>query len=159
MKLLALDQSSRVSGWAVFNDQELIECGKFELTGEVGQRLVDFKEEVISLIQEQEITKVAFEEIQLQSNIANNVTTQKTLAMIYGVLMELCEEEQIPYEVVHSQTWKSKLNIKGRTRPEQKRSAQEWVVNTYKMKPSQDTCDAICIGATAILTTGHDWSE
>jgi len=51
MTLLALDQSSRISGYAVFKDGELEDCGKFELTGEIGCRLVDLKEEIISLVE------------------------------------------------------------------------------------------------------------
>ena len=160
MTLLALDQSSRISGWAIFKDGELEDCGKFELTGEIGRRLVDLKEEIISLVEKQEVTKIAFEDIQLQGNVMNNVATYKTLAMVFGVVMEQAEEENIPYEVVSSSTWKSKLGIKGRARAEQKRAAQEWVVNTYKVKPSQDTCDAICIGASILRTPqDHDWSN
>ena len=157
--LLALDQSSRVNGWAVFEDGSLHDCGKFELTGDVGERLVDFRQEVLDLIIEYEVDSVAFEDIQLQGNVANNVTTFKTLAMIFGVLTELCEEKNIPYEVVHSQTWKSTLGIKGRTRPEQKKASQAYVLSTYQVKASQDTCDAICIGATASKNSnGFDWS-
>lgn len=160
MTLLALDQSSRISGWAIFKDGELEDCGKFELTGEIGRRLVDLKEEIISLVEKQEVTKIAFEDIQLQGNVMNNVATYKTLAMVFGVVMEQAEEENIPYEVVPSSTWKSKLGIKGRARAEQKRAAQEWVINTYKVKPSQDTCDAICIGASILRTPqDHDWSN
>ena len=160
MTLLALDQSSRISGWAIFKDGELEDCGKFEITGEIGRRLVDLKEEIISLVEKQEVTKIAFEDIQLQGNVMNNVATYKTLAMVFGVVMEQAEEENIPYEVVPSSTWKSKLGIKGRARAEQKRAAQEWVVNTYKVKPSQDTCDAICIGASILRTPqDHDWSN
>ena len=94
-KLLALDQSSRITGYAVFENGELTDCGKFEFTGEIGSRLVGIKEKIISLVQEHEITKIAFEDIQLQSNIANNVTTYKSLAMVFGVVMETCEEENI----------------------------------------------------------------
>jgi hypothetical protein len=44
------------------------------------------------------------------------VTTYKVLAEVFGVLEELCTEEKIPYKIVHSQTWKSALNIKGADR-------------------------------------------
>lgn len=57
------------------------------------------------------------------------------------------KEMGIDYEVVASSSWKSTLSIKGRNRAEQKRNAQEYVLNTYNLKVIQDTCDAICIGA------------
>ena len=52
----------------------------------------------------------------------------------------------IPHEIIHSQTWKSGLDIKGRERATQKRNAQTFVMNTYGKKVSQDESDAICIG-------------
>jgi len=36
----------------VFNGASLEDCGKFEASGEIGERLVTIKEEVISLIEE-----------------------------------------------------------------------------------------------------------
>ena len=90
----------------------------------------------------------------------NNVATYKTLAMVFGVILEQLEEEEIPYEIVSSSTWKSKLGIKGRARAEQKRAAQQQVLDHYKVKASQDTCDAICIGASVLTTpVDHDWSN
>jgi hypothetical protein len=52
----------------------------------------------------------------------------------------------IPHEIIHSQTWKSGLDIKGRDRAAQKRNAQEFVAATYSKKVSQDESDSICIG-------------
>jgi len=51
VQLLSLDQSTRVSGWAVFGQEGLEDCGKFEASGEIGERLVYIKEEIISLIE------------------------------------------------------------------------------------------------------------
>ena len=87
------------------------------------------------------------------------MVTYKNLAMVFGVILEYLEEENISYEIVPSSTWKSKLGIKGRTRPEQKKAAQQYVLDTYKVKASQDTCDAICIGASTFIKDGHDWSN
>ena len=51
-QLLALDQSSRVSGYAIFKDGTLEDCGKFEFTDDIGHRLVEIREKIISLIEE-----------------------------------------------------------------------------------------------------------
>jgi ribosomal protein L7Ae-like RNA K-turn-binding protein len=72
------------------------------------------------------------------------------LAEVFGVLEELCTEEKIPYKIVHSQTWKSALNIKGADRTTQKKNAQEYVLKTYDKKVSQDESDAICIGTSVV---------
>ena len=151
MTLLALDQSSKVTGYAIFIDGTLDHHGKISLTSEnVGARLVQFKEAIIKLIDAFKVDKIAFEDIQLQSTVANNVKTFKVLAEVFGVIHELCEELNIPYEIVPSVTWKSALNIKGKTRPEQKANAADYVNITYNIKPTQDECDAICIGTYVV---------
>ena len=69
MRTLALDQSSRVTGWAVFDDGELYNYGKFSATQtDVGDRLHFIRREVIGLIAKFDIDEVVFEDIQLQNN-------------------------------------------------------------------------------------------
>jgi hypothetical protein len=63
----------------------------------------------------------------------------------------------IPHELIHSQTWKSTLNIKGRDRATQKKNAQAYVADVYKLKVSQDESDAICIGSHYIKQTKSAW--
>lgn len=166
MKLLALDQASRTSGYAIFEDDKLIDFGTFTYDDtDIGVRLHKIRNKVDSLICDNNIDKVVFEDIQLQGNVANNVQTFKTLAEVFGIIYELVTALDIEHEAVLSSSWKSTLNIKGRTRPEQKKNAQLWVMNTYGVKPSQDASDAICIGAHAIKHSGEnfsdsfDWSE
>lgn len=150
MKILAIDQSSRCNGYSVFEDGELKESGTFTLTQEdIGERLVKLRDTIIALIEEQKIDIVLFEDIQLQNGNAG-VTTYKVLAEVFGVIQELLTEKGIEHHIVHSQTWKSVLNIKGRTRPEQKKNAQAYVLNTFGVKVAQDAADAICIGAAYI---------
>lgn len=81
----------------------------------------------------------------------NNVATYRVLAQVLGVLEELCAEKSIPHKIIHSQTWKSALDIKGRDRTAQKRNAQQWVLDTYNVKPTQDAADAIALGTAYLL--------
>ena len=151
MRLLALDQSSHVTGVAVFENQQLISYEKFSLNNEdLGERLYNYRQKIIELIKKYNIDRVAFEDIQLQTQ-SRNVSTFKILAEILGVTEELMVELKIPYEIVSSNTWKSKLNIKGKARAEQKKNAQQWVLDTYNIKATQDECDAICLGASIFL--------
>lgn len=147
MNILAIDQASRTSGYAIFSDNTLIASGTFTFDDDfIPKRLVKIRNKVIELIQKYNIEMVLLEDIQLQGQ-TNNVSTHKILAEVLGVLEELCAELKIPHEVIHSQTWKSTLNIKGRERATQKKNAQEFVFNTYNLKVSQDESDAICIGS------------
>ena len=148
MRALALDQASRTSGWAVFEDGKLVTFGKFTADfTDVGDRLYFIREKVKALINDYDIDEVIFEDIQLQGNVANNVATFKALAEVFGVLYELFVELKLPRTAVLASVWKSTLGIKGKDRAAQKKAAQIWVENTYNVKPTQDECDAICIGA------------
>lgn len=147
-KLLALDQASRISGWAVFNDNQLVAHGHFTCEDDdIGTRLQRIREKVCSLIVDYDINEIAFEDIQLQGNVVNNVQTFKVLAEVFGVIYELVTELQIPNTAVLAGTWKSTLGIKGKQRAEQKKNAQIYVEKTFNVKAPQDECDAICIGA------------
>ena len=162
-KLLALDQASVITGYAVFDNEKLLSYGKIELKDEeIGPRLVVLREKIKTLIEENEITYVAFEDIQLQSSVGNNVKTFKVLANVYGIILELCEELKLKYEIVSSNTWKSTLKIKGKGRAEQKRAAQAFVQETYGVKCTQDEADAICIGSHMVKNSdfmGFNWAD
>ena len=165
-KLLALDQSSKITGVAIFENGVLLKYSKIDLDGELPYRLMKLREIVLKIIEDENITEAAIEDIQLQNNVLNNVETFRTLAEVRGVLEELFQEKQIPCRVVLAGTWKSKLGIRGARRDEQKRAAQAYVVNKYNIKPIQDICDAICIGDYVSLGLpptkageGFDWAD
>ena len=168
--ILALDQASRVTGWSIFIDGELKDWGHLT-TGqeEIGERLLDIRNFIINTVQKWNIDTIAFEDIQLQSSVGNNVKTFKTLANVWGVVLMTAVELQKKYAIVPSSTWKSYLQIKGRSRPDQKKNAQAFVENTYGIKATQDECDSICIGCYVCgggakinkreKEKGFDWSE
>lgn len=159
-RLLALDQSSKITGYAIFNDGKLETFGKFEFDHpNIDYRLTQIKKQILSIIQRQKIDEVVYEDIQQQNNIANNVQTFKVLAEVYGVISEMLEDLKIPHSSVLAATWKSFLGIKGKARSEQKKNAQGYVMQTYGINPTQDECDAICIGAYQTQYNKNDWSN
>lgn len=168
-KLLALDQASRTTGWAYFEDDQLKQFGKFTADqDDIGERLFYIKNQVNNLIFKYEIDELVFEDIQFQKSVngisvPENVKTFKMLAMVFGIIYELCVELKIPRTAVLSATWKSKLGIKGKQRNDQKKDAQRFVKEQYNIKCTQDECDAICIGTYIVnnnikIEEDHDWS-
>ena len=106
---------------------------------------------------------IIIEDIQYQ----NNIQTFKVLAKLQGVLINTCIEHNLTYHVVHSATWKSFNNVKGKARLQQKEEAQRVVKTLYQLKVTQDEADAICMGRYAVHTyknkthkshTIMDWS-
>lgn len=128
----------------------------------MGERLEYIRNKVKKLIEDNNITEVVMEDIQLQNNVVNNVQTFKKLAEVFGVISELLTEMKIPQTAVLASSWKHTLGIKGSTRPVQKRNAQLFVETKYNISPTQDECDAICIGihyTTNNPNDGFDWAE
>lgn len=100
-KLLALDQASITTGYAVFHDDKLVDFGKFVAKqDDIGERLHYIRETVNQLIVDYDINEIAFEDIQLQKNVANNVKTFKVLAEVFGIIYELAVALDLPHTPV-----------------------------------------------------------
>lgn len=156
MKTLCLDQASRTTGYAIFDGQSLIKVDKFTLVNSnFGKRINQFRQKIKQLIEDNNIEQVFFEEIQLQQN----VDTFKKLAMIYGAALSLMEEMGLPYDIISSNTWKSKCKIKKTVRETEKQAAQKFVTQTYGLTVTEDEADAICIGYSQLVKPDHDWSK
>ena len=156
-RLLSLDQSSRTSGYAVFDNGQLIKYGKFTFDdADIGIRLNKIRNKVKELIEEYDINEVIMEDIQLQASTGNNVSTFKMLAEVFGVIYELLTELGIKNSAVLATVWKSTLKIKGKNRVEQKRNAQAKIEEAFNLQPTQDEADAICIGLHHLITTHLD---
>lgn len=158
MKILALDQASQTTGWSVWEGQELVAYGKFTATQpHMGDRLATIRNHIKKLIDAHLPQKVIFEDIQLQTKTVGNVHTYRVLAEVIGMLETFFTDIKMPYDIISSSSWKSILSIKGKNRTEQKQNAQKWVVDNYSIKPTQDECDAICIGAAFNKNNINSW--
>ena len=143
-RILALDQATHVSGYAVFNNKNLIAYGSFTAAGRTDiERAVDVKHWMISLIDQYEVDFIGLEGIQYQSTIG--VTAFESLARLQGVLAATCIEEKIPYKIIHSNTWRERCGVKGKTRPDRKRSMQRLVKEWFGLDLTEDECDAVGI--------------
>lgn len=150
MKILALDQASRTTGYSIYENGSLIQHGKFTFTDDdFGIRLTKIRNKIKSLLTDFAIDELIYEDIQLQDSANNNVDTFKKLAQVYGVVTQLATELAIPHKTFYSTVWKSGIGVKGKNRTEQKKAAQELVFQLYGIKASEDECDAICIGRYA----------
>lgn len=144
-RILALDQATHISGYAIFSNKNLIDYGTFEATGTNDiERSIQVKQWMVSLIDQFEIDFVGIEGIQYQT--AAGVTTFETLARLQGILAATCYEEKISYKIASTNTWRAHCGVQGRTRPDKKRSMQRLVQEWFKIKPTEDEADAIGIG-------------
>lgn len=162
--LLALDQSSHTTGYAVFKNDKPIVVNHFESQGnDLGERLEYLRNKIIQLIEEYEITEVAFEDIQLQDVNGSKevgIKTFKMLAEVFGVVHELLTELNMDYIIIPPIVWKSTFKIAGKGRSVEKKMAQKYVLDTYGLKCTEDEADALCLGAHVIYkrNSEFDWS-
>ena len=144
-RILAVDQATHVSGYAVFSNKDLIDYGTFKTTVEDQiERCIQVKQWMISLIDQYEIDFVGLEGIQYQT--AAGVTTFEALARLQGILAATCVEEKIKYKIVNTNTWRDHCGVKGKTRPDKKRSMQRLVNEWFGINVKDDIADAIGIG-------------
>lgn len=148
--LLAIDQATSITGYALYRDGKLDKHGKIKFEGTAIERISQVRHWLDQMIDGLTLDgnelEIALEDIQLQKD----VVTFKTLAWLQGVLLTLCYEKNIKTRVYFSTSWKSTCGVKGKDRTEQKRNAQKYVVDTFNIKATQDECDAICIGQHAL---------
>ena len=162
-KLLALDQSSKVTGYTVLEDGKIIEVNHFECTGDdLGNRLAQFRKKIIYLIEKYDIDEIVFEDIQLQDvngNKETGIKTFKVLAEVFGIMHELCSEIKMPYTAVLPIKWKAHFKIAGKGRTQEKKMAQTYVEKNCNMKCTEDEADSLCIALYHFDQSNvFDWS-
>ena len=145
LNFLALDQALQKTGWAYFDNGELVDYGCFNIdsSSPIGRRLAIFWDHLGKLHQEHEFEEVVFEGIQNQ----NNNETYKKLAYVQAAIMLWCYYKNIDYEILAPSEWRSKLNYTfGKKREEQKANAINYVKDMINKEVTSDEADAICIG-------------
>ena len=148
-RVLALDQATHLTGYAVFDNKQLITSGVFqtELSDNIA-RANAVKNWLISMVESRKPDIIGFEDIQLQQFNGKNigVTTYKILAELLGILTETCFEYDWPYVVCAPATWRAYNGVKGRTRSDKKKSMQKLIKEWFDITVTDDESDAIGIG-------------
>lgn len=155
-RILALDQATRISGWSIFDNEDLVKFGLYETTlKETEERINEVKNWLINMVQNWKPDHIYIEDIQLQqlskkqevdSDNIVGVTTYKVLAQLQGVLIDSIFELKIPVSVISPATWRAHCKINGKTKSDKKKSAQLKVKEWYDVSVTNDEADAICIG-------------
>ena len=156
-RVLALDQSTKISGYAVMDDGKLIKYGIFSASGDDEiERDNKVKMWLLSMVANWEPDLVALEGIQFQDEISGQktgVTTFETLARLQGILMETLYEEKMEYKICPTQVWRKHCGVKGRARADKKMSMRMLVKQWYDVSVSEDEADSIGICKFAAETS------
>lgn len=161
--LLALDQSSRTTGYTILKNGKIEIVSHFECIGDdLGDRLEQLRKNIYQLIKTYNIDEVVFEDIQLQDingNKETGIKTFKILAEAFGVVHELLTEMKIKYFIAQPIKWKAYFKIAGKGRAQEKKMAQTYALTKLGTKCTEDEADSLCIALYHYNTTNSfDWS-
>lgn len=148
-RTLALDQATHLTGYAIFDDQELIYAGVFQTTKEDEiDRDLEIERWLIQMINNWNPDMIGLEDIQLQqiNGKTIGVTTYRTLARLQGILLAACTKQNMNWVCCPPATWRAHCGVKGRTRSDKKRSMQKLIKDWFDITVSDDVADAIGIG-------------
>ena len=158
-RILALDQATKVSGWSIWEDGQLTEYGHVSFDDENpfirNNRLTSW---LANMIETRDIDMVVIEDIQMQ---VNNVVTFQRLAQLQGAIIDMLIDWHIDYKILRPTEWRAECNLlKGQDkhRDSQKKIAQQWVLENFGRKCTQDEADAICIGYAAWKQSEQDFN-
>lgn len=152
MYLLALDASTKATGFAIFNQsKELVYSGCITASSsDLYNRLHKMVNSILSIVQELPISRVVVEEV--IPDHSKNTNTFKALmflqALLHIELHDKCPSVQI--ELMYPGSWRSTCGIhtgRGVKRETLKEADIRFANQTYNLNiTSDDQADAICIG-------------
>ena len=149
MKTLALDMSSKSTGWAVFKEQQLIDYGCITCSSTDSlKRIKKITTEIEKIYQKYIPENIICEEVILD-DVHHNHNVFKVLIYLQAsvALMFHTYDKKLNFYV--SSEWRKKCGIRtgrGITRDMVKASDIKFVKDNYNIDANDDICDAICIG-------------
>lgn len=151
--ILAIDQSSTKSGYAIFKDSKLSEKGLINLSKIKKDPESRFRLMCIGLnglIVDSAPDYVVFENVSMQSN----PVTLILLARIQGVIIKTCIDRNLTYTIYDPSSWRKILSFnqsRGVKREELKQQAIQYVHDTFALDELEDVAEAICIGHAFVI--------
>ena len=161
MKILAFDQSSRLSGWATFEDGEYVDSGvidKHKIT-DSDKRVAEMGLAIYRKIKEAAPDLIIAENIQNQSNTATVIL----LARLQGMILGYCAAHKIRAEILGPSQWRAELAFKQGPKVKRealKQQAMDYVKKNFDIDDcTEDQSEAVCIGAAASKLFDDAWGE
>jgi Holliday junction resolvasome RuvABC endonuclease subunit len=157
MIILALDLSINATGWAVFQDSNILDFGviktkkaasyKDKYPKSTVKKAIYATEEIKNIIQKYNPEVIVYEEINPGSSYRKrSVVTIKALSFIHGYIFKDNLDIIDRFEAIKSSEWRSTLGLPNRG-DRVKSAAIELVNNTYGLQlkfEDDDIADAIC---------------
>lgn len=147
MKILALDQSTNVNGYSIWENAQLKDFGHFKTEDkDKVLKMADVGTAVKELINKHSPDYAIIEGVQFQKNYK----VYSTLSQLQGFLFAIFMQVEQPFIVIEPTSWKSFSEINLRNKREaQKAEAIQIVKTLFGEDVTEDEADAILMGRYA----------
>lgn len=151
MKILSLDQASKISGWALIDDGKYVKSGVIDLheIKDSDTRMAEMGMAICKQIKKLSPDRVIIEGVQSQGSVATVIL----LARLQGIILGYCYANNIKTDILAPSVWRSALlfnqgpKVK---REELKAQAVDYVTEHLgKTDMNVDEIEAVCIGMAA----------
>ena len=149
MKVLALDQSTKLTGWCLTENKKYKSSGVLAVKDlpDTLERMKLMYDEIKQLIKRVKPDCVLIEDTQFQ----RNYSSFRTLSQLQGIIFAYLFDLDLPFYIIPATAWKSSCQIKGKRREEQKKNTQKYVKDTYGIDVTEDEADAIGMATYGII--------
>lgn len=155
MVTLALDPSTKASGWAIFDNQELKDHGVIYATSSnLYNRIKKMQDEIDKLVKKYKVEKIVLEDV-LPNDVRHNEKVYKALMYLQGAIMQVINDNKLIDNVkfLYPSEWRKICGIhtgRGITRGSLKPKDIEFVKNQFGILVGDDEADACAIGFAAV---------
>ncbi len=148
MRVLALDLSSKSSGWCVGDEKDIIDYGCITSTSTINiKRIIVMRDGIIDIIKKHNVDQIVIEEVRTDYK---NAHTYKILTWLQAAIVIAAYEINPKIEITYLQpsSWRAAIGIhtgRGVKRDELKKADIKHVKDKYGIEANDDVSDAICI--------------
>lgn len=151
MIVMSLDQSTRCSGYAVFENGKYITSGVVDMNKsklETDKRSFEMAKEIWKIVKKYNPSHLVIENVQQQSN----PSTMIVLARLAGMIIGYAEAHNVHVHILLPSQWRKALGYSQGAkvkRQELKQQSIDYVKKNLGLELSEDECEAIAEGIAA----------
>jgi len=150
-KILALDQSTKCTGWSFFLDGKYVESGVIDMSKsklETAERSFEMAKAIWKLIKNYKPEHLVLEETQQQSN----VKTVIILSRLQGMILGYAAAHGVKTHIVQPSRWRAALDFTQGPkvkRAELKQQSIDYVKERLGRELLEDEAESCCLGFAA----------
>lgn len=153
MYILALDLSTKASGFAIYENKKLIDYGCITAaSSNLFNRIDKMIEELTKILQKYKFDCIYIEDV-FPEDVHNNRNVFDALKYLQGYVLHLLNDFKLKHTFYTASEWRAKCGIhtgRGIKRESLKPQDIAFVKKQFGLDVNDDIADAICIGYAAV---------